>query len=173
VAVNVSRRQLATPGLAEFIEGELMRAGVPGQALIVEVTESLVMGSVEDSAQVLHTLREAGVGAAIDDFGTGYSSLSQLRRLPVEFLKIDKSFVADADVSPESLSIIGAIVAMAHGLGLKAVAEGVERQGQVDVLRELGCDIGQGYWFARPQPPDQLRSLLLRGALPGGEAAPH
>jgi diguanylate cyclase (GGDEF)-like protein/PAS domain S-box-containing protein len=97
VAVNVSRRQLAAPGLVDFIRGELGRCGMPGQALIVEVTESLVMGNLDQAAQVLNSLREAGVSAAIDDFGTGYSSLNAMRRLPVEFLKIDKSFVADAE----------------------------------------------------------------------------
>jgi diguanylate cyclase (GGDEF)-like protein/PAS domain S-box-containing protein len=162
VAVNVSRRQLAAPGLVDFIVSELGRCGLPGAALVVEVTESMVMGHVEQAAQVLHGLREAGVSAAIDDFGTGYSSLSSLRRLPVEFLKIDQSFVADADVSRESESIIGAIITMAHGLGLKAVAEGVERQGQLDLLRRLGCDSGQGYWFAGPLPLQALRAVLGR-----------
>ncbi|WP_144289993.1 bifunctional diguanylate cyclase/phosphodiesterase [Ideonella sp. A 288] len=162
VAVNVSRRQLAAPGLADFIVGELDRCGLPGSALIVEVTESMVMSDIDHAAQVLNRLREAGVSAAIDDFGTGYSSLNSLRRLPVEFLKIDKTFVADVDVSRESESIISAISAMAHGLGLNIVAEGVERQGQLDVLLQVGCDSAQGYWFARPMSLDKLRPLLGR-----------
>jgi diguanylate cyclase (GGDEF)-like protein/PAS domain S-box-containing protein len=168
VAVNVSRRQLAAPGLVDFIRGELGRCGMPGQALIVEVTESLVMGNLDQAAQVLNSLREAGVSAAIDDFGTGYSSLNAMRRLPVEFLKIDKSFVADADQSQQSEGIIGAIVAMAHGLGLKTVAEGIERQGQLELLRRVGCDLGQGYRIAQPMPLVALRPMLgLDGRLRG------
>ncbi len=160
VAVNVSRRQLAAPGLVDFIVGELDRCCLPGEALIVEVTESMVMSDIGQAAQVLDKLREAGVNAAIDDFGTGYSSLNSLRRLPVEFLKIDKTFVGDVDQSRDSENIIGAIIAMAHGLGLKIVAEGVERQGQLNVLQQAGCDSAQGFWFARPLPLDSLRPLL-------------
>ncbi len=173
VAVNVSRRQLAAPGLVDFIVGELGRCGLPGAALIVEVTESMVMGNLDQASQVLHSLREVGVSAAIDDFGTGYSSLNALRRLPVEFLKIDQSFIADADVSREGESIIGAIVAMAHGLGLKTVAEGVERKGQLELLRQLGCNAGQGYWFARPLPLRDLRALLGRDGVMHGDASRH
>ena len=161
MAVNVSRRQIATPGLADFIVAELDRHGLPGSALIIEVTESMAMGNMEHTIAVLERLREHGVRAAIDDFGTGYSSLTSLRRLPVEFLKIDKSFVADVDASKESETIVRAITAMAGSLGLRTVAEGVERQSQCDLLREAGCDIGQGYWFARPQPLPSLLEVLL------------
>jgi len=160
IAVNVSRRQIATPGLTEFIAAELARNGVPGSALIIEVTESMAMGNMEHTIEVLETLRGLGIRAAIDDFGTGYSSLTYLRRLPVEYLKIDKSFVADVDVSVESETIIRAITAMARSLGLRTVGEGIERQRQYELLRDLGCDIGQGYWFARPQPIGSLMQLL-------------
>ncbi len=172
VAVNVSRRQLAAPGLVDFIRGELGRCGMPGPALIVEVTESLVMSNLDQAAQVLNSLREVGVSAAIDDFGTGYSSLNAMRRLPVELLKIDKSFVADADHSHQSESIIGAIVAMAHGLGLKTVAEGIERQGQLELLRRVGCDLGQGYRIAEPMSLVALRPMLGQdGRIRGGQGA--
>ena len=163
IAVNVSRRQIATPGITDFIVSELGRYDLPGAALIIEVTESTTMGNMEHTIDVLEALRAHGIRAAIDDFGTGYSSLTYLRRLPVEYLKIDKSFVADVDVSVESETIIRAITAMARSLGLKTVAEGVERQPQFERLRELGCDLGQGYWFARPQPVESL-SEMLRGA---------
>jgi EAL domain-containing protein (putative c-di-GMP-specific phosphodiesterase class I) len=102
------------------------------------------MGDMEHTAQVLEALRAHGVGAAIDDFGTGYSSLTYLRRLPVQCLKIDQSFVADADVSPESATIIRAITAMARSLGLRTVAEGIERRSQRDLLREVGLRRGAG-----------------------------
>ncbi len=160
VAVNVSRRQIAAPGLVELIVTELEAQGVPPSALIVEVTESMAMGDMAHTIEVLEALRSHGVSAAIDDFGTGYSSLTYLRRLPVELLKIDQSFITDADVSPESETIIRAITAMARSLGLRTVAEGIERQSQRDLLREVGCDIGQGYWFARPLPFDALLALL-------------
>jgi EAL domain-containing protein (putative c-di-GMP-specific phosphodiesterase class I) len=172
VAVNVSRRQLAAPGLVDLIRAELGRCGMPGQALIIEVTESMVMGNLDQAAQVLSSLREVGVSAAIDDFGTGYSSLNAMRRLPVEFLKIDKSFVADLEQSRESESIVSAIVAMAHGLGLQTVAEGVERQGQLELLRRIGCDLGQGYRIAQPMPLVALRPMLgLDGRIRGDPGA--
>ena len=174
IAVNVSRRQIAAPGLVDFIVAELGRHELPGTALIVEVTESMTMGNLDHTIQVLQMLKDHGIGSAIDDFGTGYSSLNYLRRLPAEFLKIDKSFIADADVSRESETIIRAITAMARSLELKTVAEGVERSSQHELLRTLGCDIGQGFWFARPQPVESLVAALEGGILvpaaesPGG-----
>ncbi len=160
IAVNVSRRQISAPGLVDAVVGALAAHHVPATALLLEVTESVAMGDMEHTAQVLEALRAHGVGAAIDDFGTGYSSLTYLRRLPVQCLKIDQSFVADADVSPESATIIRAITAMARSLGLRTVAEGIERRSQHDLLREVGCDVGQGYWFARPVPLAGLLGLL-------------
>jgi diguanylate cyclase (GGDEF)-like protein/PAS domain S-box-containing protein len=162
VAVNISRRQLAQPQLAQFIIGQLERCGLPGQALIVEVTESMVLGNLESAIHVLQTLKSHGIEAAIDDFGTGYSSLSVLRRLPVDYIKIDKSFVADADIAQESKTIIQAIAAMAKSLGLKTVAEGIERPDQERFLRKIGCDIGQGYLYSKALPFQDLLVLLQR-----------
>ncbi len=173
VAVNLSRRQLGTPGLADTIVGELGRAGVAGEALIVEFSESLVMGQFDSGSPVLAALREAGVAAAVDGFGSGRSSLQALRQLQVAYLKIDRSFVADAGVSRESASIVGAINAMAHRLGLKTVAEGVERADQADIARQAGCDMAQGHWFARPQTLAELQLSLGRdGALIAPAPAP-
>ena len=160
VAVNISRRQIAAPGLVDQILGELRAQSVPPAALVVEITESVAMGDMAHTVGVLEALRAEGVRAAIDDFGTGYSSLTYLRRLPVDVLKIDQAFVADADSSRESETIIRAVIAMAHSLGLRTVGEGIERGAQREVLRELGCDVGQGFWFARPMPLEALLGQL-------------
>lgn len=164
IAVNVSRRQLAQPNLCDLILARLHECGVPGSALIVEITESMVMGNLDHAVRVLSNLRGCGIDAAIDDFGTDYSSLNFLRRLPVEFLKIDKSFVADADLAGESETIIRAIAAMAHSLGLKTVAEGVERPEQEALLSRIGCDLVQGYRYSRPLPYDRLLEFMNSAA---------
>lgn len=164
IAVNVSRRQLTLPNICELILARLQEQGVPGNALILEITESMVMGNLDNAVQVLRNLRDCGIDAAIDDFGTGHSSLNILRRLPVEFLKIDKSFVADADLAGESETIIRAIAAMARSLGLKTVAEGVERPEQEALMRRIGCDLVQGYRYSRPLPYDRLREFMKTAA---------
>lgn len=160
IAVNVSRRQLASPDFTRFVVTELATQQVPGSALIVELTESMAMGNMEHTVEVLETLREHGVAAAIDDFGTGYSSLTSLRQLPVECLKIDRSFVADADTSRGSESIVRAIAAMARSLELVTVAEGVERESQRELLRDAGCSIAQGYLFGQPRSFDAMMAWL-------------
>ncbi|MCF7989344.1 MAG: EAL domain-containing protein [Thiohalocapsa sp.] len=160
IAINVSRRQLLMPGLPELISTRLTENDLPGSALIVEVTESMVMGNLDNVVHTLSRLKGHGVSAAIDDFGTGHSSLSLLRRLPVEFLKIDRSFVADADVSAEGESIVQAIAVMAKRLGLKIIAEGVERPEQEALLQQVGCDLAQGYWYAKPLPYEELLRFL-------------
>ncbi len=160
VGVNVSRRQLAQPHLTEFIVDKLKEQGLPGRALMVEVTESMVMDDMDNAVHVLNALKSHGIETAIDDFGTGYSSLNYLRRLPVEYLKIDKSFVADADVAPESETIIRAISAMAKSLGLKTIAEGIERSAQEAILTQMGCEMGQGYFYSKPLPYDRLIALM-------------
>lgn len=162
VAVNISRRQLAAPNLTTFIVAQLEKQGLPGRALIVEITESMVMGNMENAIHVLQALKKHGIEAAIDDFGTGYSSLSFLHRLPVEFLKIDKSFVNDIDVSTERETIVRAISAMAASLGLKTIAEGVERCGQKRILSGLGCHMIQGYWYSKPLPYDLMLDFMKR-----------
>lgn len=160
VSVNISRRQLIHDSLTQFISRALRECELPGNALIVEVTESMVIGNIEKAVEVLHGLKQQGVEAAIDDFGTGYSSLSLLRRLPVEYIKIDKSFVSDADVARESETIIQAIYAMAKSLGLTTIAEGIERSGQDRILQDIGCEVGQGYLYSKPLPFDQVVEFL-------------
>lgn len=160
IAVNVSRRQLLTPGLNDTILAHLREYRLPGSALMVEITESMVMSNLGNALKTLCKLRDNGIAAALDDFGTGYSSLSLLRRLPVELIKIDRSFVADADVTSEGESIVRAICVMAKSLGLKIIAEGVERPEQRDLLAGLGCDLAQGYWYTKPLPYGDLVAFL-------------
>ncbi len=150
--VNLSPRQLDDPGLQSTVERSLAETGLPARALCFEVTENAIMHDPGHAAQVLGELRQLGVSLAIDDFGTGYSSLSQLRRLPLNVLKIDRSFVADLGDSEEVEVIVSSIIAMAHAVGHRVVAEGVETAGQFDILRGMGCDHAQGYYLGRPAP---------------------
>jgi len=160
VSVNVSSRQLASPDFLNTVLNRLREQALPGAALIVEITESMVLGNLEHAIQVLKTLKEQGIHAAIDDFGTGYSSLSHLHRLPVEYLKIDQSFVADIDVDQDSQTIVRTILAMAKSLGIMTVAEGVERPAHLAILSELGCNIGQGFLYSRPMPYEKFQGFI-------------
>jgi EAL domain-containing protein (putative c-di-GMP-specific phosphodiesterase class I) len=164
VAVNLSAHQLEREGLAVFVRGVLARADIRPERLELEVTESMVMRQTETAATVLGDLRRLGVELAIDDFGTGYSSLAQLRRLPLRRLKIDISFVREIGQDSAAEAIIRAIIAMAGSLGLQTVAEGVEEEHQAAFLRDVGCDIGQGYLFGRPVPADSLLEAWAPGS---------
>jgi diguanylate cyclase (GGDEF)-like protein len=161
IAVNVSARQLQQDLVAR-ITAAAKRHGVPPSRLQVEVTESLVMANPEQASALLHRLREIGVTVAIDDFGTGYSSLSYLRRLPIDVIKIDRSFVMNADRVDEDAQIVRTIVALAQALKMTVVAEGVETEAQAELLRSLGCDAVQGYLYARPAPAEQTLEWLRR-----------
>ncbi|MFT3989387.1 EAL domain-containing protein [Aestuariivirga sp.] len=160
VAVNISSVQLIEPDLIDDIKQMINREGVARGSLKIEVTESLVMQYPERAAQVLERLQELGVGLSCDDFGTGYSSLSNLRRLPFDTLKVDRSFLAaDAEDSRAGI-ILETIVTMAHALGLTIVAEGIENQEQVDRLGALHCDLGQGYFIGRAMTARQVTEAL-------------
>lgn len=150
VSVNLSARQFADPELVSRVRQVLEQTRLPSAALIIEVTETFLAWEPEHAASVLRELRQLGVAVAIDDFGVGYSSLSSLRRLPVDILKIDRSFISQAPYDPVDASIAQAIAALAHGLDLTLVAEGVETEEQADFTRGIGCDKLQGYLFARP-----------------------
>ncbi|WP_433061959.1 putative bifunctional diguanylate cyclase/phosphodiesterase [Dactylosporangium sp. CS-033363] len=152
VHVNVSAEYLAAGTLAADVRRELTAHGVPADALVIEVTETALVDNLDAAARSLGELRRLGVRVALDDFGVGYSSLSYLRRLPVDIIKIDRSFVCDLDGVDGSAVLVEAIVGLAHGLGLTCVAEGVEDEGQAARLRALHCGQAQGYLFARPQP---------------------
>ncbi|HVL46747.1 MAG TPA: EAL domain-containing protein [Acidovorax sp.] len=159
VAVNISARQLGDPQFLERVMDILREEGLPAHLLEIELTETVLMENMEAGAHTLHRLSQLGIHLAIDDFGTGYSSLAYLRQLPMRRLKIDRSFVKDLPGQEHSRTIVTAIVALAHGLGLEVTAEGVETQEQADYLVRQGCDVLQGYVFARPMPAPQFLEL--------------
>ena len=160
ICVNLSARQFQHPRLAQDIERVLRETGLDPACLELEITESVVMEEAGTTLTALRQLRSLGVGLAIDDFGTGYSSLSYLRRFPVDFLKIDRSFVEGIGKDEESEAITSGIVTLAHTLGIKVVAEGVENAGQAARLRRLGCDMAQGNYFSEPLPGEAAGGLL-------------
>ena len=162
VAVNLSTRCLLDAGLPEIVARLLAQHGVPARLLRLEVTESAVMGDAARCMQVLQRLHDLGVKLSIDDFGTGYSSMSYLRRLPVDELKIDRSFVLGMTTTAHDAVLVRTAIDLGHNLGLTVVAEGVEGAEHVAALRELGCDVAQGYHFARPMAGAQMGELLAR-----------
>ena len=170
LSVNLSARQLQAPRLAEHVAKTLRSTGVRPADLVLEITESMLVDDADRTIAKLHLLREIGVRLAIDDFGTGYSSLNYLRRLPVDVLKIDRSFVKEIGTESELTSLTGAIVGIGRDLGLETVAEGIEDTVQLDALREMGCAFGQGFLFARPLPPEEVAGVLLRGSVPARAA---
>jgi len=163
VSVNLSPRQLQEESLVADVLGVLARTGLAPDRLCLEITESAL---VDESAGIamLSEFRAHGIRVAIDDFGTGYSSLHYLTRLPVDILKIDRSFVAELNGTPEGSGITEAVLRLSQVLHLTTVAEGIETTEQAAELQTLGCGIGQGYLFARPLPPAELRELLLSAA---------
>ena len=171
VAVNFSGQQLEGEQIAVTVEEALAKDGIPADALIVELTESIWMDRQSEAIDNLYRLKRLGVRLAIDDFGTGYSSLSYLKRMPVDILKVDRSFVVDlakertADSGDDTdAAIVRGIIALAHNLDLQVVAEGVETQDQRDLLAQMGCDLIQGYLISKPLPASQLERLFLTGA---------
>lgn len=160
MAVNVAAHQLRDGHLSDTIAGLLRHANLPAEALTIELTESAILSDTAKSLAELAAVRAQGVGLSIDDFGTGYSSLSYLARLPASELKVDKAFVDEIDGTDRGVPIVRAIIAMAHSLGLSVVAEGVESKAQARVLRELGCDVLQGFVFSKPLPLDAYRQFL-------------
>ena len=163
LAINLSPRELAQPDLVERVQSTLTEHGVAPHRLCIEITESAVLDEVDTAIATLNALRDIGIRLAIDDFGTGYSSLSYLRRLPVDIVKIDRSFTSelgsDSDSDSANLTIVAGIIGLAHGLGLEVIAEGIETPRQLEILRELGCTYGQGYLFSAPVPLDDMLSL--------------
>ncbi len=161
VAVNLSARQLAEPRLPDLIAQILERTGAEPRDLVLEVTESGVLVDAPGVSSRLRRLRDAGVRISIDDFGTGYSSLSYLQQLPIDELKIDQTFVARLPFEPSSTAIIGSVINLAHAIGLKVVAEGVETAAQITSLRDLNCDLAQGFYIARPERAPEATARLL------------
>jgi diguanylate cyclase (GGDEF)-like protein/excisionase family DNA binding protein len=163
VSVNLSGRQVAEPDLPEVVADVLRATGAPADRLVLEVTESVLIGEASSPTAVLQRLKALGIRLMLDDFGTGYSSLNYIKRFPIDGLKVDRSFVAGIADGPEDRHILAAIVQMAQGLELEVVAEGVETIEQAQWVRALGCDVAQGYLFAPPTSARLLEPLLRQG----------
>ncbi len=163
VSVNVSARQLADPGLIDMLAQVLRDTGCPPSALTIEITETALMVDLEDAVVTLATIKDMGIGLDLDDFGTGYSSLVYLKHFPVDRIKIDRSFVAGLGTNSADTTIVASTIALAHAVGIRAVAEGVETLGQLALLQQMGCDYIQGYLLSRPLDADSLADWLTTG----------
>jgi predicted signal transduction protein with EAL and GGDEF domain len=166
IAVNLPNRLFERSDLVEHIHQSVSNYGVPHRAIQLEITETGLMKDLQNVIPSLHRLNEIGVEISIDDFGTGYSSLAYLTTLPISELKIDRSFVRDLGITPQSSAVVTAIIALARSLGLRVVAEGVENLRQMEVLHRLGCGVMQGFLFSRPIPPEDLERWLQQTVLP-------
>lgn len=160
VSVNLSPRQFMDSNLVSAVKSALDTSGIEPNQLNLEITESTAMYSIDKTIDILHSLKNLGVHISIDDFGTGYSSLSYLQQMPIDNLKIDRSFIKNIHHSTKDQAFVQAIVTMAHTLGMKTIAEGVELEGQFTFLKEIGCEVAQGYLFSKPVPSEQLKLLL-------------
>jgi EAL domain-containing protein (putative c-di-GMP-specific phosphodiesterase class I) len=161
MSVNISARQFQRPDkLVQEVAQILEKTGLTPSSLVLEITESMIMGDAEHNVDVLGRLKDLGVRIAVDDFGTGYSNLGYLRRFPVDTLKVDKSFVDGLGRNPEETAIVEAVISLARALGLSTVAEGIETTEQLDQLRTLGCELGQGFYFSKPLPADKVGALF-------------
>lgn len=164
LSVNLSNKQFSQANLVPQISAILNANKIPGSCLKIEITESLLMEHLQSAQAMLHQLKGLGIHIVIDDFGTGYSSLSYLSRLPLDCIKIDRSFITQMEQTPEDLEVVHAIISLAHILKLDVVAEGIETDAQLATLKELGCPHGQGYWYARPLPPELVPNFLQQRA---------
>jgi EAL domain-containing protein (putative c-di-GMP-specific phosphodiesterase class I) len=162
VAVNLSPAQFLSGALVQTIRQALERHGLPAYRLEVEITEGTLIKESELVLGQLRILREMGVGVALDDFGTGYSSLGYLWKFPFSKIKIDRSFVAALEESASAKGILRSVVKLGHGLGMAVTAEGIESRKQLASLRDLGCDLAQGYHLGRPAPPEELAAIIMR-----------
>ena len=169
IAVNLPNRMFERSDLVETIHQAVSAFGVPHRAIQLEITESGLMKDLQNVIPALHRLTEIGVEISIDDFGTGYSSLAYLTTLPISELKIDRSFVRDLGITPQSSAVVTAIIALARSLGLRVIAEGVENLRQMEVLHRLGCTVMQGFLFSKAIPPDKLEEWLQLTVLPRKE----
>jgi polar amino acid transport system substrate-binding protein len=162
MSVNLSSRQFDQRDLTEVVSGALADSGLEAQYLELEITESAVMRDPDGALRVLGMLKEMGVHISMDDFGTGYSSLNYLRMIPLDYLKIDRSFVMNIGRAARNEAIIKAIIGIAHSLDLRVVAEGVASEEQLTFLRECGCDEIQGYIVSRPVPSSEAAKFLVK-----------
>jgi EAL domain-containing protein (putative c-di-GMP-specific phosphodiesterase class I) len=160
MSMNISPKQFAQSDLAREIRGIIEQTGVAPRSVQLEIMETIAMGDAERSADVLAELKSIGVCLSIDDFGTGYSSLSRIQRLPVDSLKVDRTFISTMGDNSDSQEIVKLVIAMAHTLNLRVVAEGTEKEEQISILKRLKCEMAQGYFFSRPGPADTIGDLL-------------
>jgi EAL domain-containing protein (putative c-di-GMP-specific phosphodiesterase class I) len=160
VCVNLSARQFRDPNLVGSVQATLTGTGLEARYLHLEITEPMLMDNLEDAIATVWQLKELGAAVSIDDFGAGYSSLRYLKRLPVDRLKVDRTFVSDIPWDEDAKAITAAVIAMAHKLQLSVVAEGVETQAQLEFLKENHCDFFQGHLFSAPLPVEEVRSYL-------------
>jgi EAL domain-containing protein (putative c-di-GMP-specific phosphodiesterase class I) len=166
VAVNISPVQFSRADFVAKVTRILDESGLAPQLLQLELTESISLGDVDAAIRKMLQLRGLGISIAMDDFGTGYSSLNYLRRLPIDTLKIDRAFVQDIVCDPTSKNLVGSVISLAHGLGLRVVCEGVETNRQLDALNSLACDELQGFLLGRPISPEQAMELVVGQAVP-------
>jgi predicted signal transduction protein with EAL and GGDEF domain/DNA-binding response OmpR family regulator len=166
IAVNLPNRLFERTDLVEHIHNAVSTYGVPHKCIELEITETSLMKDLQNVIPTLHRLNEIGVEIAIDDFGTGYSSLAYLTTLPISELKIDRSFVRDLGLTPQSSAVVTAIIALAKSLGLRVVAEGVETIRQMEVLHRLGCNVMQGFLFSKPRPPEEIELWVKQTIVP-------
>lgn len=162
ISVNLSPRQLKDEKISKLIESILHETGMPANKLCIELTESALMLDPKVADARLKKIKDLGVSLSLDDFGTGYSSLSYLKRFPIDTLKIDQAFIRDIKTDKEDAALVRAIIAMAHGLSMDVIAEGVETKEQLDFLNAHGCDIVQGFWFSRPLSALDMKELFLK-----------
>jgi EAL domain-containing protein (putative c-di-GMP-specific phosphodiesterase class I) len=161
VSVNVSGVQITQPDVVSRVAAVLDRTGVEPSRVALEMTESVLMRDAEETLSVLRALKDLGVRLHVDDFGTGYSSLSYLKRFPVDAVKVDRSFVDGLANDPEDIAIVGAIISLAHSLGIAVIAEGVETEAQLEALQAMGCELAQGFMFSRAVPAEEVARTLL------------
>ncbi len=164
--VNLSPKQVRRRELARTVEEALTRAGVEAHTLALDITETVLIGASEHNAQALEALKKMGIRLSLDDFGTGYSSLSYLKSLPVDLVKVDRSFVKGLGEKATDTTLVRMIIDVCHTLGVEVLAEGVETSEQAALLRDMGCDLGQGYYFAGPLPGEELAEQLPKAFLP-------
>jgi EAL domain-containing protein (putative c-di-GMP-specific phosphodiesterase class I) len=165
VGFNLSPRQLWQDDPVGRIARQIRAAGMDPSRVTVEITESTAMNDPDHTLDVLHGFKDEGLRLAIDDFGTGYSSLSRLRYMPVDVLKIDRTFVREVNSDPQSASMVSAIIALANNLGMEPLAEGIETEKEWRFLADRGCPFGQGFYFSRPIPAEQITAMHRRAGL--------
>ena len=166
VAVNLSVRQFQDPNLPEIIKSAIQDSGLPAKFLQLEITESMLLDDIDETIELLQIMKDFGVSISIDDFGTGYSSLSYLKKLPIDVIKVDKSFVRDIPEDNNDMAITAAVIAMAHKLQLQVVAEGVETHEQLNFLKNNNCDFIQGFLYSKPLPKERLNEIIAKGVKP-------